>query len=289
MPIKFLTRIHVTPQDRFIFVEDVRIGQIDPREAYVDLIMDIDILVDDKEIDKISAIPEVANRLKEVKPPERPQYKPTDWRAKTPYMREVQWQKKPIIDYIATKYKTDVIEAVKAKFDKLPAAWANELTRDVTYRLEPRALQLSPTQDKKWRYIYVQTSMNLGSAEESSGFIGKFVNEFEAAVDGGNIIEKDGQKIFKSSLTGFESLMKELDPYAGVEMTAKTLTGPMMPKWEIPDEPGYDKEIREGFYDQMNDAMGTALGEDVKVNRIDDAGNVYFTTEKLPTPLEIPE
>lgn len=278
MRIQLLTPgfIRIIPQD-ILVLETVRLGEIDAREAYTELILDAEILVDEAELKKIAGIPEVAQALAQITSPETPQYKPQDWRAKMPVMREVQWKKKPIIDYIANSYKNDVIQAARDQFKSVPADWVAQLFEHVEYRLEPKALQLSPSEDKKWKSVFVQLIMDLGSAEDYRGFLGKFAKEIEDAAEAGKIA--DAEKItVNSSLVGLDTALKALDPYAGAKLSSTKISG-----HDIADEPGYDKEIRSGFYDRLAEAASVGLSADVKIDSISDNGQFVFSKRSEPT------
>ena len=296
--------MRVSPQDKLVFTEDAKLGEVEAREAYLNLIMDAEIVVDKAELARVAKIPEVAQSLQQVQAPERPEYKPQDWRAKQVVIRDIQWQQKPVIDYIAQVYKRDVIEAVSGALN-LPEVWKNELFTDIKYRLEPQALQLSsPGKDRDWKSVFVQLELGLGSVPDGTGFLGKLASEFDAAEEAGQLQEAEGMTVFQSSLTGFDSVLKNLDPYAGAQISQTKVAGPSpyaafrqeeesgrfkreKPEhelgkggWDIADEPGYDKEIRSAFYDHFSDVVSG------KVSKIDDAGRIYFTPTKHEEPEE---
>jgi hypothetical protein len=269
--------MRVIPQDRLIF-EAVQVGEIDAREAYLHLIMDAAIQVDDVEIKKISQLPEVSSVP--LAQPEVKKYKPGDWRAKEVVIRDVQWQKKPVIDHIAETYKEDVIQAIRTKFSTMPTDWQDALFADIVYRLESKALQLAPSPDKKWKTVYVQLVMHLGSALEEKGFLGKLTQELER-VSEGQVQEVEGQLTVQTSLTGFDSVLSDLDPYAGAEMSKTMIHGRL-----VADDPGYDKEIRSAFNDHIGEIAGMILGVEATVDRIDNDGKISFSVGKIPAEPE---
>jgi hypothetical protein len=280
LQIRLKAHARVVPQDRLVFTEAAKLGEVDAREAYLNLIMDAEIIVDKAELAQVAKVPEVAQALQQVQAPQRPEYKPQDWRAKQVVIRDIQWQRKPVIEYIAQNYKNDVIEAVSANID-VPADWKKELFAKTSYRLEPQALQLSSPdeKDKNWKSVFVQVIMDLGDSE--SGFLGKLSSEFDVAESSGKLQQAEEMMSFQSSLTGFDSALRHLDPYAGAKLSGTKIKG-----WDVADEPGYDKEIRSAFYDHFSDVVGG------KVSKIDDAGRVYFTPQKYeehePAPEPVP-
>jgi len=270
--INLFVRLRTIPQDRFVFNEAIRMGEIDVRDAFSNFIVDGEILVDNDELKKVSAIPEVAASLQQVTAPQTKQYKPTDWRAKQVVMRDVQWQQRPVIEYIANTYKQDIIQAFKSKL-KIPNDWINALLHNAKYVIDPKALQLSPTTDKKWKSVFVSLISDLGSSE-GGGIIGKFASEFKQAMDNGAIQRNGNQYQFQSSLTGFDSTLKTLDPYSGAKLSSTKKHG-----WDIADEPGYDKEIRNAFIDHFSDVID-AHYPNARVLNVDDNGIVRFTADE---------
>lgn len=265
--INLSVRLRTLPQDRFVFTESVKMGEIDVREAFTNLVIDAEILVDAEEIKSISAMPEVANALKQVVAPQSKQYKPTDWRAKQVVMRDVQWQQRPIIEYIANLHKDEIIKIFKSKL-KIPTDWSNALLNNVSYAIDHKALQLSPSTDKKWRSIYVILTSGL------DGFLGKFATEFNNAVANNAIAKTNDGFTFQSSLTGFDTTFKNLDPYSGAKLSNTKRHG-----WDVADEPGYDKEVKNAFVDHFSDIIGQTY-PDARVTSIEDNGRVNFTASE---------
>ncbi|MEM3097279.1 MAG: hypothetical protein QXU32_00980 [Nitrososphaerales archaeon] len=241
------------------------------REASEKLVIDATIFIDKDEMKNIASIPEVAEAMKDVKAPPQPAYKPTDWRARRySATREAQWQKRPIIDYVANKYKNDIIQAAKDLFN-IPNGWKSTLFKDIKYRTEPKALQLAQTDDG-WYAIYVQVIADLGSSEDSSSFLGRLADEFRAAHNADKIVKDDDTYTFQTTLTGFDSSLKEIDPYSGVKLSDTKIHG-----WDIADEPGYDKEIRSAFVDHLSWII-SEIYPDARVREIRDDGRIVFTS-----------
>lgn len=284
MQLKLLSYARVNPNDR-VFMEAVQMGTIEAggiqeREASIDLIIEAEILIDNEELKRVGALPDVATAMKQVVEPVQKQYKATDWRAKRPVMRDLQWQQKPAIDYIVNAYKEDIAQAIRGKLGKMPSDWVEQLMAGAQYIKDPKALQLSPTEDKKWRSIYSTYMLPLGSAEDRKGFLGKFATEFEAAASANKIAQNGDQYVFQSTLTGFESTMKELDPYAGAQLSHTKIHG-----WDVADEPGYDKEVKSAFIDQFSDAISIMFNAEARVTRVHDDGKIEFRAQKLSDDL----
>lgn len=271
--INMCVRLRTIPQDRFVFSEAVKLGEIEIKDAFSRLIVEAEILVDADELKKVAAIPEVATALQQVVAPQTKQYKPTDWRAKQVVMRDLQWQQRPVIEHIVNSYKEDIIQAFKAKL-KIPSDWANLLFHNMKYIIDPKALQLSPTTDKKWRSIYVLMTSDLGSADDHSGFLGKFATEFDNAVNNNQIAKNGDELVFKSSLTGLDSTFKILDPYAGAKLSTTKVHG-----WDVADEPGYDAEIKSAFTDHFSRIMESVY-PNARITKIDDNGQFHFTAQE---------
>lgn len=253
----------------FLALEAVRLGEVEARDAYTNLLMDAEILVDDAELAKIKAQPEVQQALGGVVAPDRPEYKAGDWRSKGSEMRNAQWKQKPVIDYIASTYKPAVIKAVNDKFASLPDQWRAALMAKPSYRLETKGLQLSPTEDKKWKSIFVQLGLDLGDAESGDGFLGKLAQEFDQALAQNQVQEAADGLVWKSSLTGLESMFKALDPYAGVKPSSHKIQNHDVARWgEGPDEaePGYDLHVKEGMLDQIQNALSNKLFEAMNIS-----------------------
>lgn len=291
-------RLRTIPQDRFVFSEAVKLGEIEVKDAFSRLIIEAEILIDADELKKVAAIPEVATALQQVVAPQAKQYSGEDWRAKQVVMRDLQWQQKPVIDYIAKSYKEDIIQAFKAKL-KIPNDWANLLLRNMKYIIDPKALQLSPkTEPKygkfgkygdrearkrgeavpkkqedgvKWRSIYV---LIVSDIESSEGFLGKFATEFNNAVNSGQVTKVGDEFVFQTTLTGLESTFKTLDPYAGTKLSSTQQYG-----WDVADEPGYDAEIKSAFVDHFSRAIDQVYPQ-AHVTKIDDNGQFSFTAQE---------
>lgn len=280
MQLKLLAYARVNPNDR-IFMEAVQMGNIEAggieeREASVDLIIEAEILIDGEELKRVGALPDVAAAMKQVVEPVQKQYKATDWRAKRPVMRDLQWQQKPAIDYIVNTYKEDIAQAIRGKLSKMPSDWVDQLMAGAQYIKDPKALQLSPTEDKKWRSVYSTFKLPLGSAEDRKGFLGKFASEVEAAMAANKIVQNGDQHVFQSTLSGLESTMKELDPYAGAPLSHTKIHG-----WDVADEPGYDKEIKSAFVDQLSDVIGMMLSAEARITKIHDDGKFEFRAQRF--------
>lgn len=265
--INLSIRLRTLPQDRFVFTESVKMGEIEVREAFTNLVIDAEILVDAEEIKNISATPEVANALKQVVAPQSKQYKPTDWRAKQVVMRDVQWQQRPVIEHIANLYKNDIIQTFKSKL-KIPNDWSSALLNNMNYAIDHKALQLSPSTDKKWRSIFMILTSNLDT------FLEKFATEFNNAVANNAVMKTGDGFAFQSSLTGFDSTFKNLDPYSGAKLSNTKRHG-----WDVADEPGYDKEIKNAFVDHFSDIISQVY-PDARVTNIDDNGQVKFNANE---------
>lgn len=251
-------------------LEAVRIGEIEARDASTDLILDAEILVDDAELAKIKNLPEIKQALSDVPVP-APQFGTTernrgDWRAKGSEMRKLQWKQKPVIDYIAGTYKPAIFKAVAEKLASIPEQWRNALMTNPTYRLETKGLQLSPTADKSMKSVFVQVVLGLGSYE-GDGFLGKIAQEFEQALAGGQVQEAADGLVWKSSLTGLDTLFKSLDPFAGHKESEHKIHGHDVARWaKIEDdpsaaEPGYDLHVKEALLDQIQNTMDQKLVE----------------------------
>ena len=266
--INLSVRLRVLPQDRFVFTESVKMGEIEVREAFTNFVIDAEILVDAEEIKKISAMPEVAGALKQVVAPQTKQYKPTDWRAKQVVMRDVQWQQRPIIEYVANLYKDDIIQAFKSKL-KIPSEWSNALLNNIKYAIDHKALQLSPSTDKKWRSVFLILTSDL------SVFLEKFAAEFNNAVQNNAVMKTGDGFSFKSSLTGFDSTLKNLDPFSGAKLSNTKRHG-----WDVADEPGYDREIKNALMDHFSDIISQTY-PDARVTNIDDNGQVNFNAREI--------
>lgn len=278
-----------------LMMEAVRLGEIEAREVFTDLVIDAEILVDDAELQKIKALPEMQQALGGVVAPDRPEYKAGDWRSKGSEMRNAQWKQKPVIDWIASTYKNEVVKAVAEKFASLPDQWRHVLFAKLSYRLETKGLQLSPTEDKKWKSIFVQVILNLGSGETGDGFIGKLVQEFDHALANNQVQEAADGLIWKSSLTGLETMFKNLDPHAGATHSDHKIHGQLVARWgEGPDEAetGYDLHIKEGMLDHIQNAMGDKLLEAMSVNlesvNVTDDG-MFSLKAAAPEPYTEPE
>jgi hypothetical protein len=256
--------------------------------------MDAEILVDDAELQKIKSTPEITQALGGVVAPDRPDYKPTDWRAKGSEMRNAQWKQKPVIDYIASTYKGAVIKAIAEKFAPLPDAWRQALLEKPAYRLETKGLQLSPTEDKKWKSIFVQVILDLGGAE-TGGFLGKLSQEFDQALANNQVQEAADGLVWKSSLTGLESFFKNLDPYSGTKQSDRKIHGQLVARWgEKPHEtePGYDLHVKDGFLDQIQNALAEKLLDATGISSesvtVSDDG-VFNFKARPPEPASDPE
>lgn len=323
----------VVPQVH-LALEAVRLGEIEAREAFTNLIIDAEILVDDAELQKIKDLPEMAAAMKSIPEPnvkhgtgggtqwalgtqerERAQelaksqetgsvpkdvygqkiYTGSDWRAKVPEIRKAQFKQKPVIDYVASTYKGDVLKAVAEKFSSLPDQWRQALMAKPAYRLETKGLQLSPTADKKWKSIFVQIILDLGSGETGDGFIGKLVQEFDQALANGQVQEAADGLVWKSSLTGLETMFKNLDPYAGTKPSSHQIQGHDVARWgEKPheSEPGYDLHVKEGILDHIQNALAEklteAMGVSVESVTVSDDG-VFVFKAAPPEPATEPE
>lgn len=282
--------INVVPQ---VYLEAVKLGDIEAREAFTDLVLDAEILVDDAELAKIKTLPEIQQAL--ITAPDRPAYKAGDWRAKGSEMRNVQWKQKPAIDYIANTYKDAVMKAVGQKLSSLPEKWRGVLTAHPLYRLESKGLQLSPTEDKKWKSVFVQVVLPLGSAESGDGFLGELAKEFEQALANNQVQEAADGLVWRSSLTGLDSLFKSLDPFAGTKAPEHQIHGQYVARWgEGPGEadPGYDLNVKEGLMDQIQSALTEKLvdvmGVDAESITVGDDG-VFVVKAAPPEPATEPE
>ena len=260
----------------------IEAGGVEQREAGIDLIIEAEILIDNEELKRVGALPDVATAMGQVVEPAQKQYKTSDWRAKRPVMRDLQWQQKPVIDHIVNTYKDGISQAVRGKLSAMPSDWVDQLMAGAQYIKDPKALQLSPTEDKKWRSIYSTLMLPMGSGEDRKGFMGKFAAEFEAATADNKIQSNGGQHVFQSTLTGFNAAMKELDPFAGAKLSDTKRHG-----WDVADEPGYDKEIKSAITDQFSDVISMMLGTDARVTRIHDDGKFEFRAQ-APTEPEQP-
>lgn len=271
----------------FLALEAVRLGEIEARDAFTNLLMDAEILVDDAELAKIKTQPDVQQALGGVVAPDRPEYKAGDWRSKGSEMRNAQWKQKPVIDYIASSYKPAVIKAVAEKFASLPDQWVHALLSKPTYRLETKGLQLSPTEDKKWKSIFVQLALDLGDSETGDGFLGKLSQEFERALLQNQVQEAADGLVWKSSLTGLETMFKAIDPFAGTKPSSHKIQNHDVARWgEGPgeSEPGYDLHVKEGMLDQIQNALGNKLMEAMNISSesvtVSDDG--VFTFKAMP-------
>ena len=283
MKLYISSKVNVTPRDGFLFNEAIQMGEVEIREALINLIIDAEVMVDADELKRIAAIPEVAQALQQVVEPQMKQYKAADWRAKRPVMRDLQWQQKPVIDYIINTLKADILQAIKGKLAGIPNDWTDALLADAKYGKDPKALQLSQSEDKKWRSIYVTITADLGSAEDRKGFIGKLAAEFENAVTNNQIQHSGDTLVFQSSLTGFETAMKSLDPYSGAKLSDTKVHG-----WDVADEKGYDKEIKNAFVDHISEMMGSVLGTQARVTNIGDDGKITASASMPTDELEQP-
>ena len=285
MRIELHSYVRVVPQDRLVYSEAVRLGEVDAREATESLVVDAVVFLDQAELNKIAALPDVAHSMSNVVEPQKPVYKTNDWRAQRySASREAQWQKKPIINYIVNNYKNDIIKAVQDAF-KIPADWKALLFQNVTYRAEPKTLQLSPTDDKQWQQVFVQVIADLGSADNQSGFLGRFGAEVKAASDGQQVTKEGDLYTLQTTLTGFDSAMKAIDPYSGAKLSnTKNSAG-----WDIADEPGYDKEIKSAFIDHFSTVVSQYF-IDAVVREIRDNGQITFTAaDAMPVDDSPPE
>ena len=68
--------------------------------------------------------------------------------------------------------------------------------------------------------------------------------------------------------------MFKIDPYAGSK-----LSDAKVGDWDIADEPGYDKEVRSGFIEQMSEAISHINESLVHITSIDDDGTISFKSE----------
>ena len=281
--------VRVVPQ---VYLEAVKLGPIEAREAFTDLVLDAEILVDDAELAKIKTLPDI--KQVPVVAPDRPAYKAGDWRAKGSEMRNVQWKQKPVIDYIANTYKDAVMKAVGEKLSAIPENWRSLLMTHPQYRLEAKGLQLSPTEDKQWKSVFVQVVLPLGDVE-SGGFLGGLAQEFEQALANNQVQEAADGLVWKSSLTGLDSLFKSLDPFAGTKASERQIHGQYVARWgEKPEEaePGYDLNVKEGMMDQiqnvLNDKLVDVMGADVQSVNVGDDG-VFVIKANPPEPSTEPE
>ena len=285
-----ITNSHVRIVPQFdLILEAVHVGPIEARDAFTDLVLDAEILVDDAELQKIKALPDVQQAMGGVVAPAGPTYKTGDWRAKGSEMRTAQWKQKPVIDYVANTYKDAVMKAVADKMSSLPEQWRHALLARPAYRLESKGLQLSPTEDKKFKSIFVQVILNL---EE---FLNKLSQEFEQAVASGQVQEAADGLVWKSSLTGLDTLFKNLDPYAGTKTPDHFIHGKEVARWgEEPHEAeqGYDLHVKEGMMDQMQSALDEKFSEAVGVGiasmNVSDDG-VFAFKANPPEPATEPE
>jgi len=268
--------IHVgSKRSSFLYTETVKLGTIAARDAYSNLIIDAEILVDKQELESITNLPDIATALQQVVRPTMPVYTGKDWRAKQSIMRDIQWQKRPIIEYIASTYKDEIIKAINSKFNVINDDWRKLLFTNPKYKLESNTIQLSYSDDKNWRSVFVQITLDLNKLIE------KLENEFETAFEAGTISNVSNQKVFKSTLTGFETLMKELDPYAGAKLSTTKIHNR-----EIADEPGYDLAIREVIYERIENFI-EMFYSNAKINQFTDDGLIYFTAEDIDSVEEI--
>lgn len=277
MKLYISSKVNVTPRDSFLFKEDIQMGEVDIREALINLIIDAEVMIDGEELKRIQAIPEVAQSLQQVIEPEQKKYQAADWRSKRPVMRDMQWQQKPVIDYVINTFKDQIITAVKQKLSGIPTEWIDALLADAKYGKDPKALQLSPSDDKKWRSIYIVITSDIGTAEERKGFIGKLAGEFENAVANNKLQRSGDSFVFQSSLTGFDSAMKTLDPHSGTKLSNTKIHG-----WDVADEHGYDKEVKNAFVDHISDMMSSLLGTEARVTAIHDDGKIVASS-RMPT------
>jgi hypothetical protein len=289
MQFKLLSYARVNPKDRIIFIEAVQMGTIEAggieqREASIDLVIEAEILIDNDELKRVGALPDVAVAMKQVVEPAQKQYKTSDWRAKRPVMRDLQWQQKPAIDYIINAYKEDIAQAIRSKLGKMPSDWVEQLMAGAQYIKDPKALQLSPTNDKKWRSVYSTFMLPFGSAEDHKGFLGKFATEFEASMSDNKLAQNGDRYVFQSTLTGFESTMKELDPYAGTSVSHTKIHG-----WDVADEPGYDKEVKSAIVDQLSDVVSMVMNADARIIKVYDDGKIEFRAQMLDDDEELPQ
>lgn len=279
-------------------LEAVRIGEIEARDAMTDLILDAEILVDDAELAKIKGLPEIQQALGGVAAPAGPTYSGQDWRAKGSEMRRLQWKQKPVIDFIASTYKGAVLKAVAGKLSSLPEQWRQVLMANPTYRLETKGLQLSPTADKTFKSIFVQVVLGLGNYETGDGFLGRLSGEFEQALASNQVQEAADGLVWKSSLTGLDSLFKQLDPFAGRKESSFQIHGHDVARWKkIEDdpsasEPGYDLHVKEALLDQiqnvLEDKLMEAMSTRVESLKVSDDG-VFVFQAAAPEPATEPE
>lgn len=279
----------------YLALEAVRIGEIEARDAMTDLVLDAEILVDDAELAKIKALPEMQQALGGVTAPAGPTYSGGDWRAKGSEMRRAQWKQKPVIDYIASTYKGAVLQAVAAKLSPIPEQWRQVLMANPVYRLETKGLQLSPTEDKTFKSIFVQVVLSLGDYETGDGFIGRISKEFEQALASNQVQEAADGLVWKSSLAGLDSLFQNLDPFAGKQASSHQIQGHDVARWgEGPgqSEPGYDLHVKEGLLDQIQNALEDklmeAMGTRLESLKVSDDG-VFVFQAAVPEPSTEPE
>lgn len=280
-------RVRVVPK---CLLEGVHIGDIEARDAYWDLLMDATIYVDSEELDRVSVDPDVLQGLMDYE--EKPsQYKEGDWRNKESAQRKAQKSQRPVITHIAKEYQHAVVAAILEKFDSLPKDWVEALIgpggKNLEYGLEQFALQLSPTTNPEWRRVFVQVKILLG--DENEGFMGKLANDFKRALAAGVVRQEGGQATWDARLTGLGGALKELDPYSGAKMS-NTKIGNL----DIADEPGYDKHIREGLIERMEEVLSLAGDNEITHLQINDDGSLSFNfkeskPEVEPGPEEAPE
>lgn len=296
------SRLRIVPRDVLLY-EDVEIGDVQALDVSTHLNMEVTIAIDRPEIDKISKIPEVADAIAKQIPPDVKKYGTTeknagDWRAKVPEIRKAQWKFKPVIEYIIKAYEEFVLGAAVQKFAGMPDDWKKAMFggegENVEYQKDPKALQLSthsksdidtatdqgktmwPDNTGKWRFIYVNVSINLGDLDESleggTGFFGKLNQEFRAAVTAGRVGKIDDKTMqIQTTLTGFDSVLRDLDPYSG-----KKSSDAKIGIYNIADEPGYDLEIRIGFIERISEMISYALDNRITNLKVDDNGVFTF-------------
>lgn len=266
-------RVWVTPK---CLLEGVHIGDVEARDAYWDLLMDATIYVDSEEIDRVSVDPDVLQGLLDYEPAD-PKYKGKDWRAKDPAMRKMQKSQRPVITHIAKEYQHAVVEAILGKFHGLPKDWVDALIgpggKNLEYGLEQFALQLSPAKDPEWRQVFVQVKILLG--DENEGFMGKLAKDFQRALAAGTVKQQNGQAVWDARLTGLNSALADLDPYSGAKMS-NTKIGNL----DIADEPGYDKHIREGMAERMEEVLSLAGDGEITHLKINDDGSLSFNLKE---------
>lgn len=309
MPVKVINaRLRAIPRDRLVF-EAVQIGEIQPFDASIDLIMEATIAVDREEIAHISKIPEVVQSMGEVVAPATKQYGTTyknvgDWRAKVPEIRKMQWKQKPIIDYIIEANKEAVLEAVQNKFAPLSPEWRTVLfganRENMRYAKDAKALQLStlstsdintaaerkqkiwPDSSTRWKFIYVHVIIGLGDVASGTGFVGAIAKEAQQALEAGQMLTGgEGQMKWPSSLAGLDAVLRELDPHTGVKAGSKRVKiGDF--EYDVADEPGYDLEVRSSILDKIQEALAIALETSVSGVEIDNDGSIIFSAVETP-------